>query len=88
VSVLVRLIALLLTVMMMTGGVEQALGSPDSMTAIDDASELDAPVVPVQAAVAAIHHREPFGPSAAAPPEVGRIHAAFVFRPPRPVASR
>lgn len=86
--VLVRLIALLLTVMMMTGGVEHALGSPDSMTAIDDASELDAPVVPVQVTVVAIHPREPFGPNAAAPPEVGRIHAALVFRPPRAAASR
>jgi hypothetical protein len=92
VVLVVRLIALLLTVMMMTGGAAQghllALASPDAAGSVDDTPELDTPVVPEPVVVPVPDSHEPCGSCAAASSGEGRVHAAFVFRPPRMIASR
>jgi len=84
----VRVIALLLSVMMMTGAVGQVCASPDVTSAVDDAPDLDTPALPAPAVAPLPDLREPV--SIEAPPACacGRMHAVLVFRPPRLVASR
>jgi hypothetical protein len=87
----VRLIALLLTVMIMTAASQGhlvALASPDAMGSVDDIPGLDTPVVPEPVVMPVPESHEPCGSCAAASSGEGRIHAAFVFRPPRMIASR
>jgi hypothetical protein len=87
--VLVRVIALLLAVVMMTGAATQVCASPDVAGAVDDdAPGLDPAVLPEPVAVPLPDRREPVSTCAPRPVAPGRMHAVFVFRPPRPVTSR
>jgi hypothetical protein len=80
---LVRLLALLLAVMMMTGTAAQVCASPDVAGAVDDAPDLVMPSLPEPVAVARPEHR-PVVPIEAPPERApGRTHAVLIFRPPR-----
>jgi hypothetical protein len=79
----VRLIALLLTVMMMTGTAAQVCASPDVAGAIDDAPDLVMPAVPEPVEVARPAHRPVVQIEAPPEPGLGRMHAVLIFRPPR-----
>jgi len=78
----VRLIALLLAVMMMTGATAPAVGATDAISAVDDAQDHDAPLLPAPIAVVTPERRA-LGFLARSAPERGRLHAVRVFRPPR-----
>jgi len=86
--VFVRVIALLLAVMMMTGARGQVWASPDVTSVVDDAPDRDVPVQPASVAVPLPERREPVCIEAPRSPARGRLHAVFVFRPPRLFASR
>lgn len=78
-----RWIALLLAVLMMTSTATPAVGTTaEAISAVDDARDLDAPVVPVPSTVAAPERRE-IARVAPPVPDRGRVHATAVFRPPR-----
>ena len=87
-----RVIALLLAVVMMTGAATQVCASPDVTGAVDavddDAPGPDPAVLPEPVAVPLPDLGEPVDRCAPRPAAPGRIHAVFVFRPPRLVASR
>jgi hypothetical protein len=88
-GVIVRVIAVLLAVLMMTGAATQVWAAPDVASAIDDdAPALDPAVVPEPVAVPMLDRQEPIGVCAPRRAPTGRLHAVFVFRPPRLVASR
>ena len=84
-----RVIVLLLTVILMTGTVAQtACASPDVVSAVEPAPDVDTPVMPEPTLMP-----EPAGPGpdrneVPSAPTRGRMHAVLVFRPPRPVTSR
>lgn len=89
---LARVIGLLLVGFLLIGAVAQVSASPGvtSAVAVDDGDPpaLDPAIVPEPTCVALPDRRPPvsrFAPDPAAP---GRLHAVFVFRPPRAVASR
>ena len=91
----VRLIALLLAIVMMTGAAAQVAGASPDVTgvvagAIDDAPGLDPPIVPEAVAVAMPVPDTEAPVVIEAPPSIasGRMHAVLVFRPPRRLASR
>jgi hypothetical protein len=93
--VLARVIGLLLVGFLLIGAVAQVSASPGVTSAVavavdddGDPPALDPAIVPEPICVALPDRREPvsrFAPDPAAP---GRLHAVFVFRPPRAVASR
>jgi hypothetical protein len=84
----VRLLALLLTVVMMTGAAAQAAwASPEVPMAIDDAPDVGTPLLP-EPVVVSTPDRAQARPHAHPLPAPGRRHAALVFRPPRPFAFR
>ncbi len=85
---LVRLIALLLAVMMMTGTAAEVHAAPGIVVMIDDAPDLDLPNLPAPVAVSRPDHRPPISIEAPLAPAPGRMHAVMIFRPPRLVASR
>lgn len=86
----VRILALLLAVLMMTGAAAQVCAAPDvaSEVEIDDVPELDTPVVPAPVAAPRPGLRAPVSIEAPRSLGRGRLLAVFVFRPPRLVASR
>lgn len=85
----VRILALLLAVLMMTGAAAQVHASPDVTSEIDDAPEdLDTPIVPAVVVVPRPGLRTPVSIEAPRSLGRGRLLAVFVFRPPRLVASR
>jgi hypothetical protein len=85
----VRVIALLLAVLMMTGGLAQVVcASPDVAAAIDDAADVDVAMVPVVATVMPPPRRARADVAVPPSPAHGRKHAVLVFRPPRGFASR
>lgn len=86
----VRLIALLLAVMMMTGMAAELRASGPAVAAIalDDAPDLVMPSMPEPVAVVAPDHRPPVQIEAPDGPWPGRTHAVMIFRPPRLFASR
>jgi hypothetical protein len=87
--VLVRVIALLLAVMMMTGAATQVCASPDVTSAVDDDFQsLDTPILPAPIVVPRPDRAQPVSACAPGTAVHGRRHAVLVFRPPRPVASR
>jgi hypothetical protein len=86
--VFVRVIALLLSVMMMMGARGQVCASPDVTSVVDDAPDLDTPVLPVPVAVPLPDLRKSVCIEAPLACARGRTHAVLVFRPPRLVASR
>jgi len=86
--VFVRVIALVLSVMMMTGAREQVCASPDVTSAVDDAPDLDTAVLPAPVDVPLPDRRSPVCVEAPLARACGRMHAVLVFRPPRLVASR
>jgi hypothetical protein len=91
--VLVRVIALLLAagimLGMMTGAATQLCASPDVSSAVDDdSSTLDPAVLPEAITVPLPDRRDRVSACAPVHGAPGRLHAAFVFRPPRLVASR
>jgi hypothetical protein len=86
-TVIVQMIALLLAVLMMTGGTAQVCASPEVTSLVDDAPELDAPILPARVTAPPVL-REPVCIEAPRCLARGRTHAVFVFRPPRQVASR
>jgi len=79
----VRLIALLLAVMMMTGTATQVCASPEVAGAIDDAPDVVTPVLPEPVAVARPDHRPAIQIEAPRSSSLGRSHAVMIFRPPR-----
>jgi hypothetical protein len=85
--VLVRAITLLLAVILMTGATGPMSASPDVASVVDDAPELDTPILPALD-VPLPDLREPVSIEAPRSLARGRMHAVFVFRPPRRVASR
>jgi hypothetical protein len=89
-TVLARIFALLLAVLMMAGAAAQACASPDvaSECEIDDAPAVDTPVLPVAVAVPRPDLREPICIEAPRSLGRGRLLAVLVFRPPRLVAAR
>jgi len=84
----VRVLALLLSVMMMTGAMGQVCASPDVTGVVDNAPDLDTPALPAPVAVPLPDRREPVCIEAPLMCACGRMHAVLVFRPPRLVASR
>ncbi len=82
-----RVIALLLAVMMMTGARAQVWASPDVTSVVDDAPD-EGHALPVSVAVPLPERRELVCIEAPGSPARGRLHAVFVFRPPRLFASR
>lgn len=91
------MIALLLAVVVVTGAAAQVWASPDTTSApisaptsaIDDDGPGLLPAVLLEpVAVPLPDRREPVGTCAPRRDVPGRLHAVFVFRPPRPVASR
>jgi len=86
--VLVRILALWLAVMMMTGAAAQVWASPDVTSEIDDAPDLDTPDLPAPVPAPLPGLREPVSIEAPRSLGRGRLLALFVFRPPRLVASR
>jgi hypothetical protein len=86
--VVVRILALLLAVLMMTGAAAQVCASPDVVSQIDDAPDLETPVVPAVVVVPRPGLRTPISIEAPRSLGRGRLLAVFVFRPPRLVASR
>jgi hypothetical protein len=86
--VLVRIIVLLLAVMMMTGNAAEVCASPDVASMVDDASNLDPPILPAEVTVPLPDRQEPVCIEAPRSPSCGRMHAVLVFRPPRLFASR
>lgn len=83
------MIVLLLAAVMMTGAMTQAAcASPDVVSAVDPASDVDTPVVPEPAVMSAPEPLRPVRIEAPQAPAPGRMHAVLVFRPPRLVASR
>lgn len=85
---LVRLIALLLAVMMMTGTAAEVHAAPGIVVMIDDAPDQDLPSLPEPVDAARPDHRPPILIEAPRAPAPGRTHAVMIFRPPRFVASR
>ena len=84
-----RVLVLLLAVILMTGTMTQtACASPDVMTAVDPASDVDTPVMAEPAVMPGPERRAPVRVEAPPAPTRGRVHAVLVFRPPRLVASR
>ncbi|HZJ66999.1 MAG TPA: hypothetical protein VFD36_26015 [Kofleriaceae bacterium] len=84
-----RVIVLLLAAVIMTGAMTQgACASPDVVSAVDPASDVDTPVVPEPAVMSAPVPQRPVRIEATQAPALGRMHAVLVFRPPRLVASR
>jgi hypothetical protein len=84
----VRILALLLAVIMMTGAAAQVCASPDTANEIDEALDLDMPALPAPVTVPLPDPREPVCIEAPCSLGRGRLLAVFVFRPPRLVASR
>ena len=83
------MIVLLLAAVIMTGAMTQAaFASPDVVSAVDPASDVDTPVVPEPAVMSAPVPQRPVRIEATQAPALGRMHAVLVFRPPRLVASR
>jgi hypothetical protein len=82
-------IALLLAVLMMTGGLAQVISaSPDVAAAIDDAADVDVAMVTEPATVMPPQHRTTADVAVPPSPAHGRRYAVRVFRPPRAFASR
>jgi hypothetical protein len=80
----VRLIALLLAVMMMTGTAAEVCAASDIIVAIDDAPDLDMPNLLEPSELARPDHRSPIQSSSApGASALGRMHAVMIFRPPR-----
>jgi hypothetical protein len=86
--VVVRVIALVLSVLMMAGAMGQVCASPDVTTVVDDAPELDPAVLPAPVDVPLPDPRKSVCIEAPLACARGRTHAVLVFRPPRLVASR
>jgi hypothetical protein len=86
--VLVRILALLLAVMMMTGTVAEVWASPDVTSVVDDTPDIDSPVPLAEVAPPMLEPRLSTCTSAPLLHSTGRMHAVLVFRPPRLVASR
>ena len=86
---IVLLLAAVMAIGMMTGAMTQAAcASPDVVSAVDPASDVDTPVVPEPAVMSAPEPQRPVRIEATQAPALGRMHAVLVFRPPRLVASR
>jgi hypothetical protein len=87
---LVRLIAFLLTVIVMTATAAEVRASTAIVAslAVDDAPELDLPNLPEPVAATRPDHRQPILIKAPRAPAPGRMHAVMIFRPPRLLASR
>ena len=84
-----RVIVLLLAVILMTGTVAQtACASPDVVSAVEPAPDVDTPVMPEPALMPEPAGRGPDRSEVPSAPTRGRMHAVLVFRPPRPVTSR
>lgn len=84
-----RIIVLVLAVLMMTGAAGQAVeASPEVASLIDDAPNQDPPILPVQVMVPLLDLQAPIRTCAPRSRSRGRMHAVFVFRPPRLIASR
>jgi hypothetical protein len=91
--VLARVIGLVLAIVMMTGAAVQVCASPGASSAAacaidDDPPALDPAVLPSVVAVPLPDRRVPAASCAPHQDAPGRLHAVFVFRPPRPIASR
>ena len=87
--VLVLLLTSVLLTGLMTGTVAQTAGaSPDVVSAVEPAPEVDTPVMPEPAVMPAPAGRGPDRSEVPSAPTRGRMHAVLVFRPPRPVTSR
>lgn len=83
-----RIVALLLAVLMMTGAAAQVCASPDVASEIDDAPDQEMPIVPAMVAAPRPGLGSPISIEAPRSLGRGRLLAVFVFRPPRLVASR
>jgi hypothetical protein len=83
--VLVRVITLLLAVMMMTAAATQVWASPVVASAVDDVPDADLAVPALSEPIVVPEPERGEQASACMPPAPmpGRVHAAFVFRPPR-----
>ena len=77
-----RIVALLLTVMMMTGTAAQVYAQADVAGAVDDTPDLVMVRAPEPVAIARPDHR-PSAPIEAPLAAPGRPHAVTIFRPPR-----
>jgi hypothetical protein len=85
----VRVIVLLLAVTLMTGTmVQTACASPDVVSAVEPAPDVDPPIMPDLALMPEPGGRAPDRSEVPTAPTRGRMHAVLVFRPPRLVASR
>jgi hypothetical protein len=80
---IVRVLAWLLAVLMMTGTAAQVCASPDTAASIDDAPDLVMPATPEPVAVARPVYRPVAQIEAPRAPSLGRMHAVLIFRPPR-----
>lgn len=83
-----RILALLLAVMLMTGAAAQVYASPDVISEVDDAPALNTPVLSAAVAGSLPDPRNPACIEAPRSLGRGRLLAIFVFRPPRLVAAR